>query len=175
MTRNKSGAGKGDRLPKHATSKPTAAVARNDGANALRLRSWKLKPRIAVLAAIAAIAMGADFSRWLQLLWVDAQKQGVSSVRFDEALTGVQLDLSLPDLALPGRRPKEQAEFIKLPAAYLPEAQLSRLAHAGRRHLTTYKTTLSAIEAKYGVPGNIVIAVWGRETDHSSASRYVVC
>jgi hypothetical protein len=28
---------------------------------------------------------------------------------FDEALTGVQLDLNLPDLALPGRRPKEQA------------------------------------------------------------------
>jgi Membrane-bound lytic murein transglycosylase B len=89
--------------------------------------------------ARCARAADADFSRWLQLLWVDAQKQGVSSATFDEALTGVQLDLNLPDLVLPGRRPKEQAEFIKLPAAYLPEAQLSRLAHAGRRHLTTYK------------------------------------
>src|SRR4029077_20409815 len=101
----------------------------------------------------------AGFGRWLQLLWVGGQKHGVSRKTFDEALTGVQLDLNLPDLVLPGRRPKEQAEFIKLPAAYLPDAQLSRLAQAGRRHLTTYQTTLRAIEAKYGVPGNVVIAV----------------
>ena len=128
---------------------------------ALRKSGWGLAVAAAVLALGAPARADADFSRWLQLLWVDAQKQGVSRATFDEALTGVQLDLSLPDLVLPGRRPKEQAEFIKLPAAYLPEAQLSRLAHAGRRHLTTYKATLRAIEAKYGVPGNIVIAVWG--------------
>jgi len=135
---------------------------------ALRKSGLGLAVAAAVVALGAPACADADFSRWLQLLWVDAQKQGVSSATFDEALTGVQLDLSLPDLVLPGRRPKEQAEFIKLPAAYLPEAQLSRLAHAGRRHLTTYKTTLSAIEAKYGVPGNIVIAVWGRETDYGA-------
>lgn len=123
---------------------------------------------LAVLALGAPALADADFTRWLQLLWIDAQKQGISRATFDEALTGVQLDLSLPDLAVPGQRPKEQAEFIKLPAAYLPEAQLSRLAQAGRRHLATYKTTLRAIEAKYGVPGNVVIAVWGRETDYGA-------
>ena len=135
---------------------------------AIRKSGLGLAVAAAVLAFGAPARADADFGRWLQLLWVDAQKQGVSRETFDEALTGVQLDLNLPDLVLPGRRPKEQAEFIKLPAAYLPEAQLSRLAQAGRRHLTTYKTTLRAIEAKYGVPGNVVIAVWGRETDYGA-------
>ena len=134
---------------------------------AIRKSGLGLAVAAAVLAFGAPARADADFGRWLQLLWVDAQKQGVSRDTFDEALTGVQLDLNLPDL-LPGRRPKEQAEFIKLPAAYLPEAQLSRLAQAGRRHLTTYQTTLRAIEAKYGVPGNVVIAVWGRETDYGA-------
>jgi len=135
---------------------------------AIRKSGLGLAVAAAVLAFGAPARADADFGRWLQLLWVDAQKQGVSRDTFDEALTGVQLDLNLPDLVLPGRRPKEQAEFIKLPAAYLPDAQLSRLAQAGRRHLTTYKTTLRAIEAKYGVPGNVVIAVWGRETDYGA-------
>ena len=135
---------------------------------AIRKSGLGLAVAAAVLAFGAPARADADFGRWLQLLWIDAQKQGVSRDTFDEALTGVQLDLNLPDLVLPGRRPKEQAEFIKLPAAYLPEAQLSRLAQAGRRHLTTYKTTLRAIEAKYGVPGNVVIAVWGRETDYGA-------
>jgi len=95
----------------------------------------------AVLLALSSAGLAdAEFTGWLQLLWTDAEKQGISRATFDEALSRVQLDYSLPDLALPGRRPKEQAEFIKLPAAYLPEAQLSRLAQAGRRHLTTYKT-----------------------------------
>ena len=135
---------------------------------AIRKSGLGLAVAAAVLAFGAPARADADFGRWLQLLWVDAQKQGVSRETFDEALTGVQLDLNLPDLVLPGRRPKEQAEFIKLPAAYLPEAQLSRLAQAGRRHLTTYKTTLSAIDSKYSVPGNVVIAVWGRETDYGA-------
>ena len=135
---------------------------------ALRKSGLGLAVAAAVLAFGAPARADADFSRWLQLLRDDAQKQGVSRDTFDETLTGVQLDLSLPDLALPGQRPKALAEVIRLPAAYLPDAQLSRLAQAGRRHLTTYKTTLSAIEAKYGVPGNIVIAVWGRETDYGA-------
>jgi hypothetical protein len=60
VARNKGRADKSEKLSKRAaTLKPagTAADARNDGANALSLRSWKSTPRLAVLAAIAAIAM----------------------------------------------------------------------------------------------------------------------
>jgi lytic murein transglycosylase len=143
----------------------------------MRYRKSKASPRLRAIAltlaaGLATLAYGAhadtDLSRWLQLLWPDAQKRGVSRPTFDAALAGVTLDLSLPDLVVPGQRTKEQAEFVSLPATYLPEAQLSRLAEAGRRHLATYKNTLDAIEDKYGVPGNIVIAVWGRETDYGA-------
>jgi predicted CXXCH cytochrome family protein len=61
VARNKGRAGKSDKLSKRAaTSKlpGIAADARNDGANALPVRSWMSMPRIAVLAAVAVVAIG---------------------------------------------------------------------------------------------------------------------
>ena len=138
----------------------------------------RITPRTPVSMAAAALILvvfssavraDADFELWLKQLWLDAQVRGVSLATFDGAMKGLQLDLSLPDLVIPGRTLKEQAEFVKLPADYLPEQQLSELAQAGRRHLLFYKGTLQKIEAEYGVPGNMVIAVWGRETDYGAA------
>jgi lytic murein transglycosylase len=120
----------------------------------------------------SAVQADADFASWLNALRHDAENQGVSQATFDRAMKGLQLDLSLPDLVIPGRPLKEQAEFIKLPADYLPEPQLSALAKAGRRYLSTYRDELQKIEAEYGVPGNVVIAVWGRETDYGAERQH---
>jgi predicted CXXCH cytochrome family protein len=67
VARNKGPADKSKLSKRAATSKPAgiAADARNDGANALPRRSWKSTPRIAVLAAIAAIAMGGLVSPFI--------------------------------------------------------------------------------------------------------------
>jgi lytic murein transglycosylase len=129
---------------------------------------------MAIAAALILVALGgsasadADFGQWLRLLWLDAQKQGISQATFDDATAGIQLDLSLPDLIIPGQPLKEQTEFTRLPADYLPERQLSGLARTGRRHLSNYKSLLQKVEAEYGVPGNVVIAIWGRETDYGA-------
>jgi len=142
----------------------------------LKIMTWITpRPPISIAAAAlilvvfsSAVRADADFELWLKQLWLDAQQRGVSQATFDGAIMGLHLDLSLPDLIIPGRPLKEQAEFVRLPADYLPEQQLSELAKAGRRHLSFYKSTLQKIEAEYGVPGNIVIAVWGRETDYGT-------
>src|SRR5260370_5973543 len=69
----------------------------------------------------SAVRADTDFELWLKQLWLDAQQRGVSQATFDGAMKGLQLDLSLPDLVIPGRPLEEQAEFVKLPADYLPE------------------------------------------------------
>jgi membrane-bound lytic murein transglycosylase B len=77
---------------------------------------------MAIAAALILVALGgsasadADFGQWLRLLWLDAQKQGISQATFDDATAGIQLDLSLPDLIIPGQPLKEQTEFTRLPA-----------------------------------------------------------
>src|SRR5258708_6964898 len=151
-------------------------ICANKAEGCLKMMTW-ITPRTPLSIAAAALILvvfrsavraDADFELWCKQLWFDAQVRGVSQEKFNGAMKGLQLDLSLPDLVIPGRTLKEQAEFVKFPADYLPEQQLSELAKAGRRNLLFYKGTLQKIEAEYGVPGNIAIAVWGRETDYGA-------
>ena len=123
------------------------------------------------LAAPTAPASAADaaFQAWLEALWPDAQAFGISRKTFDAATRGVDPDLSLPDLDVPGRPApqREQPEFVLRPADYLKEANLARLAGEGRKLLAEYGATLKAIEQRFGVPSTVVLAIWGRESGYS--------
>ncbi|HZS64877.1 MAG TPA: lytic murein transglycosylase [Xanthobacteraceae bacterium] len=112
----------------------------------------------------------ADFSfqQWLQSLGPQAEQLGVSRSTFDAAVRGLVPDLSLPDLALPGRPekpPPGQPEFVQTPEQYLKESSLARLAERGRTLAVQHRDTLARIEKQFGVPGNVLLAIWGRETD----------
>jgi lytic murein transglycosylase len=75
----------------------------------------------------------------------------------------------LPDLILPGRPATgapSQAEFVQVPADYLKEASIARLAEEGQRLMQQYHDALAGIEQRFGVPPSIVLAIWGRETDY---------
>ncbi|NVO12509.1 MAG: lytic murein transglycosylase [Rhodoplanes sp.] len=119
------------------------------------------------LAPTAGRAADAAFQQWLQSLWPDAQKLGVSRATFEQAVRGLEPDLSLPDLVIPGRAqtpPRGQAEFVQTPAEYLREKTLASLAGQGRQLLEQHRTALQGIEQRFGVPGSVVLAIWGRET-----------
>jgi lytic murein transglycosylase len=118
-----------------------------------------------------ALAADAAFTAWLASLWPEAQQLGVSRATFDAATRGLEPDLTLPDLALPGRPerpPPGQPEFVQTPAEYLKEATFDRLAAQGRKLLDQHRATLAAIERQFGVPPTIVLAIWGRETAYGS-------
>ena len=123
------------------------------------------------LAAPSAHAADAAFAQWLQALWPDAQKLGVSRATFDAATRGLEPDLSLPDLVIPGRpeAPQHgQAEFVQTPADYVREASIARLAAQGRDLLARHHATLDRIEERFGVPPSVILAIWGRETAYGS-------
>jgi lytic murein transglycosylase len=107
------------------------------------------------------------FTRFIASLWPDAQRAGVSRATFDTATRGLEPDLKLPDLELPGRKPQTapQAEFVQVPADYLKEASIARLAATGRDVRQKHRATLDRIEREFGVPGTIILAIWARETD----------
>ena len=54
---------------------------------------------------------------------------------------------------------------MQTPADYIKEANIARLAEEGKRLATQHQATLAAIERQFGVPGNVLLAIWGRETD----------
>jgi len=122
---------------------------------------------IAACASQPASAAEPAFQKWLAELWPQAQAMGVSRRTFEAATRGLEPDLTLPDLELPGRPgapPRGQAEFVQTPADYIKEANIARLAEQAKKLAAEHSRTLSTIEQKYGVPANMLLAIWGRET-----------
>jgi lytic murein transglycosylase len=140
------------------------------------IRTGAKFPILMVLAALLGPAMpaasraDAAFDAWLQATWPDAKALGVSRATFDAATRGLNPDLTLPDLVIPGRvQPQPgQPEFVQTPADYLKEASLTRLAAQGRKLYAQYHDTFARIEKEFGVPGTVVLAIWGRESDYST-------
>jgi lytic murein transglycosylase len=121
-----------------------------------------------LLFAAPSFAANAAFQQWLAQQWPAAQTFGVSRVTFDSATRGLEPDLSLTDLDIPGQPEKapQQPEFVQTPSQYLREASFDRLATRGRQLAAQYRDALARIEKEFGVPGNVVLAIWARETDY---------
>jgi lytic murein transglycosylase len=141
-------------------------------------RFWRTNGRrfaIAVLLAVTVTshhARSAEFGEFLASLQPEAEKLGVSRATFANAIRGLEPDLSLPDLVIPGRpeQPSRgQAEFVQTPAEYLRESSFDRLSAQGKKLLQEHRATLARIERQFGVPGPIVLALWGRETAFGGA------
>lgn len=127
-------------------------------------------------AAQNRAALEASFQAWLESdIWPAARAAGVSRRTFDTQLAGIRLNFDLPELQLggPGSGPViDQPEF-RSPAPYFNEDNLAALAREGRRRLAAWGETLAAVERRYGVPAEIVLAIWGRETSYGEvALRY---
>ncbi|QLF69004.1 lytic murein transglycosylase [Peteryoungia desertarenae] len=131
-----------------------------------------LVPETAAAAPRAEVE--AQFRQWIATdLWREAEAAGVSKAAFDRILSDIRLNWDLPDLVPPGTeppkaRPQSQAEFSS-PGAYFNEKRLQDLAAIGRSLARQHAATLKRIEAAYGVPGEIIIAVWGRESGYGRA------
>jgi lytic murein transglycosylase len=132
-------------------------------------RSLACLSLVATLQLAAPVhAADAAFANFIASVWPDAQAAGVSRATFDRETAGLEPDTKLPDLILPGRPATgapAQAEFVQVPADYLKEAAIARLAEYGQKLMQQYRPALSEIEKRFGVPGPVVLAIWGRETD----------
>jgi len=125
------------------------------------------------LAGLPARAdVNALFQDWLARdLWPEARARGISEASFRAAFSGVQPNLKLPDLVLPGEKAprsteQHQAEF-RAPSAYF--AHVDSIASGGRSRAKAHASTLAAIEKRFGVPPGVLLAIWGRESGFGSA------
>ncbi len=140
--------------------------------------TWAVAALLALLPLSTQAASKADvekqFQRWIAGdLAVEAKQNGISEQTLSRAFKGVSLDWDLPDLLPPGSTPPEtrdqsQAEFSS-PGAYFSEKRLQGLAATGRSLAAQHSATLKKIEQSYGVPAEIVVAIWGRESGFGRA------
>jgi lytic murein transglycosylase len=136
---------------------------------AILIRQAVILSSIALFGSPPARAADAAFTQFIASLWPEAQAAGVSRATFDAETKGLEPDYKLPDLLLPGRPATgapSQAEFVQVPADYVKEASIARLAAEGQKLMQKHRAALAEIEKRFGVPASVVLAIWGRETDY---------
>ncbi|MBY0531577.1 MAG: lytic murein transglycosylase [Xanthobacteraceae bacterium] len=125
---------------------------------------------LVVCAAVAAQPLLAqetaqtDLRTFLSGLWPEAQKRGVSRATFDNAVRGIAPD----DEVL--RLTKSQPEYNRPIGDYLKNRLTANLLASGKKHAEKWAETLDAVERKYGVDKEIIVAIWGLETGYGSFS-----
>jgi lytic murein transglycosylase len=128
----------------------------------LRLRL--LVPGLALwLIALAAPAhaetpCGGDFAAWLQGVRQDAAGENISQRAIQAALPGVTYDPAV--IARDHAQGVFRQSFEQFSGRMIPP-RLGR----GAKMMTQYGPTLSRIEQQFGVPGGVLVAIWGLETD----------
>ena len=112
-----------------------------------------------------------QFQAWLEdTVWPRARKNGVSRTTFDAAFSGVSLNWKLPDLVPPGTQqvtPKRQsqAEFGS-PGRYFSRGTVDGATSVGRSMAKRHAGALAKTERGTGVPGRIILSIWGRESGY---------
>ena len=104
----------------------------------------------------------AKFDAFLAEARVTALAQGITDASFDAATAGIA---PIPAIAAMNAN---QPEFSKPVWSYLDSAVSARRIKDAQFMLTRYGDVLARIEAASGVPKEILVAVWGMETDYGS-------
>ena len=127
-----------------------------------------LLPRVAFAAFIflvpashasAATCGAGSFERWLDNFRKEAAAEGISQQAISQGLNGVTLDNTVLS------RDRSQHVFRQSFEEFSGRMVPPRLA-AGANKMKQFGSVLSRIEQRYGVPGSVLVAIWGLETDY---------
>jgi membrane-bound lytic murein transglycosylase B len=123
------------------------------------------KPAVTIPIAPARPSSGdARFDAFLMNARDEALAQGIRPEVFDQATAGLR-----PIPAIAGMN-LNQPEFSKPVWAYLDSAVSERRLRDGAAMLARYGDVLARLEAQYGVPKEVLVAIWGMETDYGADS-----
>ena len=133
------------------TAVPSAQVA-----TTVRPKIRSIKTAPVVKANLAAPNPG--FDRWLDGFERRARAQGITDATLRAAFQDINFD---PDVI---KRDRNQSEFTKTIWQYLGSAVSDTRIENGKAALRDHGQKLAAIEDRFGVEKEVVVAVWGLES-----------
>jgi lytic murein transglycosylase len=135
----------------------------------MRGRALRLLAFAFAVVTFAASARAADcgnseegFKAWLEGFKQVAIKDGISPEVVDSALATATFDPTV--LSHDRGQAAWQGNFAAFAAAHVTAGRIKR----GKMMLLAYAEPLERIEQRYGVPGPVLVAIWGLETDFGS-------
>jgi membrane-bound lytic murein transglycosylase B len=109
--------------------------------------------------AMPAQATGNEFDAFIKDIKKEAARKGVDQ-QYLRALDRLTPNQEVQRLAA------RQPEYVKPIWSYLVHMVTQERLRLGRRELRNRKEFFDSLEAKYGVPGTILVAIWGVETNY---------
>ncbi len=110
----------------------------------------------------AAPVVDAGFARWIDGFRGRAMAAGIRPGTFDRAFAGVTLEERVIE------RDRNQAEFSRTLWDYLDSAVSDTRVANGRAAFAEHRETLAAIERRYRVDAEVVVAIWGLESAYGA-------
>jgi lytic murein transglycosylase len=127
----------------------------------LPLRLSILLPFLFLLATPALSAQcGGDFNTFVANISREAAAKGISQSVISQALSGVT-----PDPAVLSFDRRQRGTFNKTFEQYVSTRVGAGRINGGRAMLQRHAALLARIEQRFGVPPEIVVAIWGLESD----------
>lgn len=110
--------------------------------------------------AEAEPAPPADFRDWLARFRQEARREGISEATLASALDGVRYRPRVIELD------RSQPEFVRPIWQYLDSAVSAQRVTQGRAKLAEHRATARQMEQRYGVPAEVIVAIWGIESNY---------
>jgi lytic murein transglycosylase len=133
-----------------------------------RLRSSVVAVSLACAApagpALAAGCQSAPFDTWLDGIKQEAIASGISQRAVNAALAGIAFDPSIIS------HDRGQGVFHQSFEQFSGRMVNSYRLTKGAAFLKQYAPVFSRIESEYGVPGPVIVAIWGLETDFGAVT-----
>ena len=115
---------------------------------------------LSFIPSARAAQCGGDFGTFIAAMSREAAAAGVSRAVIDQAFAGVSQDQAV--LAFDRRqRGTFRKSFEEYAATRVTAGRISR----GRQMMQRHAALLQRIEQQFGVPPNLIVAIWGLETD----------
>jgi lytic murein transglycosylase len=107
-----------------------------------------------------AARCGGDFNSFVSAMAAEAQAAGISQAVISQAFAGITQDPAVLNF---DRR--QRGTFNKSFEQYVSTRVGAGRINIGRQMMLRHASLLSRIEQQYGVPPQIVVAIWGLESD----------
>ncbi|APE31486.1 murein transglycosylase [Halomonas aestuarii] len=107
-------------------------------------------------------AASEDFDAWLSRFRQEARAEGISASTLSRALEGLRYRPRVIELD------RSQPEFVRPIWQYLDSAVSATRVTNGRQRLDAHRDTAREMERRYGVPPEVIVAIWGIESNYGS-------
>jgi membrane-bound lytic murein transglycosylase B len=101
-----------------------------------------------------------SFSEFIAVVRTEALQRGIRQEIVDEALSNIEEPVPVVI-----ERDRSQAETVLSLEAYLTRRLTPALVRSGREALARQRPLLDEVSGRYGVPPEVIVAIWGLESD----------